>query len=55
MTQLSVNEIEVKVREKYGDSKRLTHILGVAKLAKSLAIKFALDENKAYIKKPEIK
>ena len=49
MTQLSVNEIETRVREKYGESKRLTHILGVAKLAKSLAAKFNLDEDKAYI------
>lgn len=49
MTQLSVNEIESKVREKYGNSKRLTHILGVANLAKRLAVSFNLDENKAYI------
>ena len=49
MTQLSVNEIESKVREKYGNSKRLTHILGVAQLAKRLALIFNLDENKAYV------
>ena len=49
MTQLSVNEIELRVREKYANSKRLTHILGVARLAKELAKRFNLDENKAYI------
>ena len=49
MTQLLVNEIENKVREKYASNKRLTHILGVAKLAKELAIKFGLNPEKAYI------
>lgn len=49
MTQLSVNEIELRVRKKYANSKRLTHILGVARLAKKLAYKFNLDEQKAYI------
>lgn len=49
MNQLSVNEIELAVREKYGNSKRMIHILGVAKLAKELAIKFNLDSQKAYI------
>lgn len=49
MIQLSVNEIESKVREKYANSKRLNHILGVARLAKELAIKFGLDSEKAYI------
>ena len=49
MTQLSASEIEIRVREKYGNSKRLTHILGVAKLAKNLANKFNIDEDKAYI------
>ena len=49
MIQLSVNEIFERVNQKYSGSKRLTHILGVAELAKELAIKFNLDENKAYI------
>ena len=49
MIQLSVNEILEKVKTKYSNSKRLTHILGVADLAKELAIKFKLDSNKAYI------
>lgn len=49
MTQLSVNEIESLVREKYQNSKRLEHILGVARLAKELAIKFNLNPEKAYI------
>lgn len=49
MSQLSVNEIELKVKEKYAGSKRLNHILGVAKLAKELALKFGLDYEKAYI------
>lgn len=49
MTQLSVNDIEKAVREKYANSKRLEHILGVARLAKDLAIKFDLDGEKAYI------
>ena len=49
MIQLSVNEILEKVKAKYNNSKRLTHILGVAELAKELAIKFNLDSNKAYI------
>ena len=49
MTQLSVKNIELKVREKYANSKRLTHILGVARLAKELAHRFNLDEDKAYI------
>lgn len=49
MTQLLVNEIEEKVKEKYAGSNRLTHILGVARLAKELALKFNLDENKAYV------
>ena len=47
--QLSVNEIETIVRKKYEGSNRLNHILGVARLAKSLAIKFNLDAEKAYI------
>ena len=49
MTQLSVNDIEKAVRKKYANSKRLEHILGVARLAKDLAIKFDLDGEKAYI------
>ena len=49
MTQLSVSEIELRVREKYANSKRLAHILGVARLAKELAGKFGLDEEKAYV------
>ena len=49
MTQLSVNEIESRVREKYANSKRLTHILGVARLAKELALKFNLNAEDAYI------
>lgn len=49
MNQLSVNEILDKVTLKYANSKRLTHILGVARLAKELASKFNLDEEKAYI------
>ena len=47
--QLSVNEIELAVKEKYANSKRLTHILGVAKLASSLADKFSLNKKKAYV------
>ena len=49
MNQLSVNEILEKVKEKYSNSKRLVHILGVAELAKELALKFNLDSTKAYI------
>ena len=49
MIQLSVNQIEELVKEKYQNSKRLTHILGVARLAKELAIKFGLDSEKAYV------
>ena len=49
MIQLSVREIEDSVRAKYQNSKRLNHILGVAKLAKELALKFNLDSEKAYI------
>lgn len=49
MIQLSVNEIENAVKEKYQNSKRLEHILGVARLAKELAIKFNLNPEKAYI------
>lgn len=49
MNPLLVEEIEAKVREKYQNNKRLTHILGVARLAKELAHKFALDEDKAYV------
>ena len=49
MIQLSVNQIEELVKEKYQNSKRLTHILGVARLAKVLAIKFGLDSEKAYV------
>ena len=49
MIQLSVIEIEEKVYEKYGNTKRYKHILGVADLAKKLAIKFGLDAEKAYI------
>ena len=49
MTQLSVNEILERVNAKYAGSKRLIHILGVADLAKELAIKFGLSGEKAYI------
>ena len=49
MIQLSVNQIEVLVKEKYHNNHRLDHILGVARLAKELAIKFNLDADKAYI------
>ena len=49
MNQLSVNEIEAKVKEKYRNSKRLNHILKVAKLAKELAHKFGLNADKAYV------
>ena len=49
MNQLSVNEILAKVEEKYANSKRLAHILGVAKLAKELAHKYNVNEEKAYI------
>ena len=49
MNQLSVNEIEEKVKEKYHNSKRLEHIIGVARLAKDLAHKFGLNEESAYI------
>ena len=49
MTQLLVKKIEDAVREKYANTKRLNHILGVARLAKELAIKFGLDSLKAYI------
>ncbi len=45
----AVKEIEEKVFAKYGQNKRLEHILGVARLAKSLAIKYGLDGEKAYI------
>ena len=49
MNQLSVNEIEEKVKEKYRNSNRLEHIIGVARLAKDLAHKFGLNEESAYI------
>ena len=49
MTQLSVKKIEEAVYSKYQNSKRLNHILGVAKLAKELAIKCNIDSEKAYI------
>ena len=49
MIQLSVNEIERIVFEKFSNSKRLVHILGVARLAKKLAHEFGLNEEKAYI------
>ena len=44
-----VKEIEAQVVAKYGQNKRLEHILGVARLAKSLAKKYGLNEEKAYI------
>ena len=49
MTQLSVKTIEEAVYRKYQNSKRLNHILGVARLAKELAVKFSIDSEKAYI------
>lgn len=49
MNQLSVNQIEKLVFDKFSNSKRLVHILGVARLAKTLAHKYNLDEEKAYI------
>lgn len=49
MTLLSVKEIEKAVKDKYANSKRLTHILGVARLARELAVKFNLDSEKAYV------
>ena len=49
MTQLLVKKVEEAVFSKYKNSKRLNHILGVARLARTLAIKFGLDEQKAYI------
>ncbi len=49
MTQLSVREIEEAVYSKYANSKRLNHILGVARLARELAIKYNIDSEKAYI------
>ena len=49
MTQLSVKAIETAVYNKYQNSKRLEHILGVARLAKELANKFNIDGDKAYI------
>lgn len=49
MIQLSAKEILEKVQEKYQGSKRLNHILGVANLAKELAIKLGADSKKAYI------
>ena len=49
MTQLSVNDIEKRVLDKYKGTHRLEHILGVARLARKLAIKFNLDGDKAYI------
>ena len=45
----AVKEIYDAVCEKYGQNKRLEHILGVARLAESLALKFGLDAEKAYI------
>ena len=45
----AVKEIEAQVVAKYGQNKRLEHILGVARLAKSLAKKYGLNEEKAYI------
>jgi len=47
--QSSVKEIYDKVLLKFQGNKRLEHILGVAKLAKELANKYGLDEEKAYI------
>ena len=49
MNQLSVKDIEKLVFDKFGNSKRYIHILGVARLAKELANKFGLDEEKAYV------
>ena len=49
MNQLSVKLIEEEVYKKYGNSKRLNHILGVARLAKELAVKFNIDSEKAYV------
>lgn len=49
MTQLSVKQIEEAVYNKYRNSKRLNHILGVARLARELANKFNIDSDKAYI------
>ena len=49
MTQSLVKTIETAVYDKYQNSKRLNHILGVARLAKELAIKFNIDSEKAYI------
>ena len=49
MTQLLVKDIEEAVFKKYATSKRLNHILGVARLAKELAIKYNLDSDKAYV------
>ena len=45
----AVKDIYDAVCEKYGQNKRLEHILGVARLAESLALKFGLDAKKAYI------
>ena len=49
MTQLSVSQIEEAVYAKYQNSKRLNHILGVARLARKLAINFNIDSDKAYV------
>ena len=49
VNHLSVEKIKEEVIKKYSGSKRLTHILGVASLAKSLAKKYGLDETKAEI------
>ena len=50
----AVKEIYDAVCEKYGQNKRLEHILGVARLAESLALKFGLDAEKAYTTLEEI-
>ena len=49
MSQLSVKTIEEAVYSKYQNSKRLNHILGVARLAKDLANKMNVDSEKAYV------
>ena len=43
---LPIEKIREAVYEKYRDNPRLTHILGVVRLAKSLAIKYGIDSNK---------
>ena len=51
LSEAKIEEIYNKVLKKYSNSheNRLKHIIGVANMAKELAIKYNVDPNKAYV------